>query len=199
MGVSVLVGDAGTSHPGPYCVPVSVPEGSGLAQGLVYSVQHKGCSSLGVELVARPIPGGPPAYLPWADRPELSLCGSPGVEAGTVAQSQRPPRSAAGAVQALCGPGHIAVLQHHLVLWDGEAQHPNTRPGSYGSTVGTGQDQPARKPKQAVGGEDGQIAQRVPWPGAARTHPCPLAPCSMLGNFLRGSQEASRHADVPAS
>lgn len=43
-----------------------------------------------------------------------------------------------GTVQALCSPGHIAVLQHHLVLWDGEARHPKAPLESYGSTVGTG-------------------------------------------------------------
>lgn len=66
------VGDAGTpccpggSSPGPNCVPVSTPGGSRLAWGLASPAQCKDHFSLGVELVARPILGGPPAYLAWS-------------------------------------------------------------------------------------------------------------------------------------
>lgn len=51
----------------------------------MYLVQHKGYSSPGIELVACPIPAGPAACLPWADRPELPLRGSLEVVADAVA------------------------------------------------------------------------------------------------------------------
>lgn len=71
MEVLVPVGYAGTPHPAVGAAPVLTmcplvfPWAPGWHWGSACPSQHEGCSSLEAELVARPIPSGPPAYLAW--------------------------------------------------------------------------------------------------------------------------------------
>lgn len=95
----------------------SIRDKRGTKRDSACPVQHRGCFSLGVELVACPSPCDLPARA---------------VTRGRVLPARL----------ALCSPGSTAVLQHHLVLWDGEAQHPSAPLQSCGCTVGRGRGCP---------------------------------------------------------
>lgn len=67
--------------------------------------------------------------------PSVALLGS---LADAVTQASVLPARPPALCRRCAVQSNIAVLQHHLVLWNGEARHPNAPPKNYGSTVGTG-------------------------------------------------------------
>lgn len=98
------------------------------------------------------------------DGPSWPSVAVPGPGRGGEHGQQRP----AGPAPALCSAGSSAVLQHHLVLRDGQTRAA-PRAAAAPSPGSCCQGQPARKVSQAGGDGDEQAAQRGCWPGAAGT------------------------------